>query len=195
MKPFSILIALACVTLAVALQVQSKAAPETPTKAAKSAVKMSIPKVESADLNGKAFVLPDDLGAPRTLLLVAFQRDHQDLIDSWVEGLKLQPTDKDWFELPVVGAMSPIRQKFLDGAMRGGIQGESKRSRVITLYTDAKKFVAPLGKTKTDTIYVAVVAKDGEVLALEEGRFDKKKAEAIKQLWRAKYTVALINFR
>ncbi len=150
----------------------------------KPAVKMHIPRVESADLNGKPFVLPDDFTSPRTLLLIAFQREHQDLIDGWVAGLALKSTDKDWFELPTVGAMGFMGQKFLDGAMRSGIRGEDKRSRVVTLYIDPKKFIAPLGKTKTDTIYIAVVAKNGEVLALSEGAFDKNKAAKIKDSWR-----------
>lgn len=130
--------------------------------------------------------LPDDFSAPRTLLLVAFQRDHQTLIDSWVEGLKLKATDRDWVELPIVGPMNFVSQKFLNGAMKSGIAGEDKRSRVITLYSDAKKWIAPLGVTKTDVIYVVVVAKNGEVLGMQEGAFDKKKADAIGKIWRAK---------
>lgn len=155
-------------------------------KKPKPAANQNITKIKSADLNGKTVTLPDDFSAPRTLLLVAFQRDHQGIIDGWVEGLKLKPTDKDWFELPVVGAMNPIGQKFLDGAMRSGIAGDDKRSRVVTLYTDAKKWIAPLGKTKTDTIYVVVVAKNGEILGVQDGTFDKKKADAINKIWRAK---------
>lgn len=147
---------------------------------------MHIPRVEFADLNGKPLVLPDDFTAPRTLLLIAFHREHQDLIDGWMSGLALKPTDKDWFELPTVGAMGFMGQKFLDGAMRNGIRSEAQRSRVVTLYTDPKKFIAPLGKTKTDTIYVAVVAKDGEVLALSEGVFDKDKAAKVREAWRVK---------
>ena len=186
MKLFSILILLACVALAISLQTQSKAAPEKPVKTAKAPAKMMLPRVESADLNGKAFVLPDDFSAPRTLLLVAFEREHQDLIDGWVEGLELKPTDKDWFEMPTVGAMSPMRQKFLDGAMRSGIRGENMRSRVVTLYTDRKKFIAPLGKTKTDTIYVVVAGPKGEVLTMQSGAFDQAKAAKITAQWRVK---------
>ena len=100
--------------------------------------------------------------------------------------MKLQETDKDWFELPVVGAMNPLGQKFLDGAMRSGIRGDDKRSRVITLYTDPKKWIAPLGKTKTDTIYIVVAAKNGEVLALQEGAFSQEKARKISAQWRVK---------
>lgn len=155
-------------------------------KAPESVAKRSIAKIKAADLNGKTVTLPDDLVAPRTLLLVAFQREHQDLIDGWAKGLKLKPTDKDWFELPVVGPMNFMGQKFLDGAMKSGIAGKDKRSRVITLYTDAKKWIAPLGVSKTDTIYAVVVAKNGEVLALQEGAFAPKKADAINKIWRAK---------
>lgn len=153
-------------------------------KKVKSA-KKSIAPVESADLNGKTVTLPDDFSAPRTLLLIAFQREHQDLIDGWVTGLKLKPTDKDWFELPVVGEMNFLGQKFLDGAMRSGIKGDDKRSRVVTLYTDQKKFIAPLGKTKADTIYIVIAAKNGAVLALQEGAWSREKAQQINAQWRA----------
>ena len=185
MKLFSILIALACVALAVSLQGQSKAAPETPAKTAKAPAKIVLPTVKSADLNGKPFVLPDDFSAPRTLLLIAFEREHQDLIDGWVAGLKLSPEAADWFELPIVGEMSATHQKFLDGAMRGGIRGENQRARVVTLYADRAKFIAPLGQSATDTIYVVVAQPNGEVLALQTGKFDKAKAATIAKVWRA----------
>ena len=155
-------------------------------KPPKVVAKKSIIKIKSADLNTKPVILPDDFSAPRTLLLVAFQREHQDLIDGWAKGLKLKPTDKDWFELPVVGAMNFVGQKFLDGAMRSGIAGTDKRSRVVTLYTDAKKWIAPLGVTETDTIYAVVVAKNGEILTMQSGAFDPKKAGVITKIWRAK---------
>ncbi len=183
MKLLPVLALLACAATATLLVARADDGRKAKTK---PAAKMQLPRVESADLNGKKFVLPDDFSAPRTLLLVAFEREHQDLIDGWVKGLKLEETDKDWFELPTVGAMNPMRQKFLDGAMRSGIRGNAMRSRVVTLYTDQKKFIAPLGKTKTDTIYVVVAGKNGEVLALQAGAFDKAKAQKIGKFWRAK---------
>ncbi len=183
MKPLFPILAVACAATIALIGANVAGAQATP---ATSKARKSIAPVKSADLNGKAFALPADFSASRTLLLVAFQRDHQDLIDGWVEGMKLQETDKDWFELPVVGAMNPMGQKFLDGAMRSGIRGDDKRSRVITLYTDPKKWIAPLGKTKTDTIYIVVAAKNGEVLALQEGAFSQEKARKISAQWRVK---------
>ena len=180
MKPTLLLPIFACATSIGADAAGAQSTPAT-SKAAKS-----IAPIQSADLNGKTVNLPADFSAPRTLLLVAFQREHQDLIDGWAQGLKLKPTDADWYELPVVGAMNPIGQKFLDGAMKSGIQGDDKRSRVITLYTDQKKWIAPLGKTKTDTIYIVVVDKDGEVTALQEGAFSPEKLKAIVAEWRKK---------
>ncbi len=150
--------------------------------------KLVLPRLDSADLNGNTFVIPDNFVAPRTLLLIAFERNHQNLIDSWVEGLKITPEIKNWYELPVVGQMSQLRQGFLDNAMRVGIRGEDKRAHVVTLYIPPSKITGALGKIKTDTIYVAVVGRKGEVLALAEGAFDKTKARYINHIWRLKPT-------
>ena len=148
--------------------------------------KRVLPTIKSADLNGKPFALPDDLTAPRTLLLVAFEREHQALVDSWATALKLSPDDKDWFELPVVGAMSEQRQNALDNSMRGGIRGENKRSRVITLYTDRLQFLQSLGlgESNTGTILVLVVSPQGEILEWESGGFDRENAQKIIDAWR-----------
>jgi len=141
-------------------------------------------RVESADLNGDAFIVPDSFTAPRTLLLLAFEREHQALIDTWSRGLELSPDDCDWFELPIVKAPGFLARKLIDIGMRSGIRAQNQRARIVTLYTNGAEILKPLGWSDTATIYAVVVTPTGEVCAQVEGGFDEAKARIIREAWR-----------
>ena len=139
------------------------------------------PKTETHDLNGRALTLPDELPANRTILLAAFEREQQADIDSWVSGLDLRVdgSGMPWLEVPVVGKMPWIGRAFINNGMRGGIPDKAKRAHVTTLYVNQEQWLSSLGLAGTDQVCVLVVDRAGNVLARQDGTFEKNKRQTI----------------
>ncbi len=133
-------------------------------------------------LDGRSYELPGDLAKPYNLLVVAFRREQQGLVDRWLPWLtrlEQRRTDVAVYELPVLSSTySPVRW-FIDGGMTRGIPDPAARARTVTVYTDVPKVVENLGLAGTGTIAVLVVERSGRILACELGGFEQEKAERL----------------
>ncbi len=141
-----------------------------------------LPTLSGRSLEGRDLVLPRDLPKPHNLLVAAFHREQQSLVDSWLPWLTELERDRGdvaVFELPIISARyGPVRA-FIDGGMTRAIPDPSARARTITVYTDVDRAVRGLGLSGTDTIAVLAVAPGGRILARELGGFDGSKAERL----------------
>jgi carbon monoxide dehydrogenase subunit G len=130
-------------------------------------------------LNGGVHAIPDDLSKPYSFLIVAFRREHQQLVDGWLPwltGLERDRSDVAVYELAVLPSRyGPFRQ-VIDGGMTHGVPDPAARARTLTFYTDVQAVLADLGLVGTDTIAVAVVEPGGRILACETGGFSELKA-------------------
>ena len=133
-------------------------------------------------LDGRSYGLPGDLAKPYNLLVVAFRREQQAVVDRWLPWLiELEQRRQDVavYELPVLpSTYTPVR-RFIDGGMTRGIPDPAARARTVTVYTDVQKVVVNLGLAGTDTIAVLVVERSGRILARELGAFEPEKAERL----------------
>lgn len=133
-------------------------------------------------LDGRVYELPGDLPKPLNLVIVAFRREQQRLVDQWLPWLiELEQgrADVDVYELPVLSYNYRPARRFIDGGMTRGIPDPAARARTITVYTDVQKVVENLGLAGTGTIAVLVVERSGRILARELGVFEQQKAERL----------------
>jgi carbon monoxide dehydrogenase subunit G len=133
-------------------------------------------------LDGRAYELPGDLPKPYNLLVVAFRREQQALVDRWLPWLielEQHRGDVAVYDLPVLSSVYGPARWFIDGGMTRGIPDPAARARTITVYTDVQKVVENLGLAGTDTIAVLVVERSGRILARELGGFEQEKAERL----------------
>ncbi len=138
-----------------------------------------LPTVIARDLNKKPVIWPKDFTAEHTILLVAFTRQQQPVVDAWVTGLQLKtPGAPAWFEVPVIKNPGGFVRGFIDNGMRRGIPSVEARAHVVTLYTDKTAFKKAVGLPDED-VHVLVVAKDGKVIARQSGIHTVVKATAI----------------
>jgi carbon monoxide dehydrogenase subunit G len=130
-------------------------------------------------LDGRSYELPGDLAKPYNVLVVAFRREQQAVVDRWLPWLielEQRRPDVAVYELPVLpSTYSPVRW-FIDGGMTRGIPDPAARARTVTVYSDVQKVVENLGLAGIDTIAVLVVARSGRILAREHGGFEQDKA-------------------
>ena len=60
----------------------------------------TFPQLEAEDLNGKAYTLPQALPSRNTLVLIAFKREQQKAVNTWIDGLELKRCKGDYDHLP-----------------------------------------------------------------------------------------------
>ncbi|HEX4918337.1 MAG TPA: hypothetical protein VFV43_10600 [Limnobacter sp.] len=145
------------------------------------------PTLQAQDLNEKPHTLPADLPGPHTLVLVAFKREQQALVDTWIDGLQLKSPGNvyPWVELPVLEDYGNWFQWFVDNGMRRGIQGEYNREKVITVYTNKSEFRKATGIASEETIHVLVVKPSGEIVTHLQGAYAADKAKLLASFKRA----------
>jgi hypothetical protein len=127
-------------------------------------------------------MLPADLEGELNILLIAFQRWQQSVIDTWVPfARQLEETTEgvSYYELPVIQRMNVLARTFINEGMRAGIPDQVARERTITLYVDKLAFRQALELPSEEDIYVLLVDREGNVIWKEEGTFSPEKGEEL----------------
>ncbi len=143
---------------------------------------MQFPTVSGDDLLRRRITVPSGLEGRLNLLLIAFQRWHQDLIDGWlpaVAQLESRHPGLRHYELPVLPNMGWLSRTFVNEGMRAGIPDQQTRAATITLYIDKSTFMEALELPGDHTIYVLLLDSDGNVLWREAGAFEAGKGQAM----------------
>jgi hypothetical protein len=145
---------------------------------------VAFPTLSARNLEGLDVVVPDAFDGDRNIVLVAFQRQHQDLVDSWVPWLE-QHAEADpglrFYELPTIGRIwAPVRN-FIDGGMAAAIREPVVLRRTLTIYGDVNKLTAPLGIEDRSTIALFLVDRAHTVRWSGHGAFNPVTAEDLER--------------
>ncbi|MEO5825980.1 MAG: hypothetical protein ABIR59_08845, partial [Gemmatimonadales bacterium] len=119
------------------------------------------PKVEGRNLEGQRFSLPADFEGELNIVLVAFRREQQDDVDTWLPSLTAMAAKRAAvrvYELPTLNRSYSLMRRFIDGGMARGIPQQATREATITLYINKAPFKRALGITSEGTIRVLLVA-------------------------------------
>jgi hypothetical protein len=144
---------------------------------------ISFPQIDARNLQSLDVRLPDAFAGERNLVMVAFQRQHQSLVDSWVPWLEQHSASDSGFrfyEVPTIGRIwAPVR-RFIDGGMAAAIRIPAILQRTLTVYGDVSRLTTPLGITDTSTITVVLVDRGGLVHWQGSGGFTSAVAEDLR---------------
>lgn len=144
----------------------------------------TFPVLAARDLEGRDVTVPDAFEGARNVVLVAFQRHHQELVDSWVPWLEQEAAADEglrFYELPTIGRMWAPMRPFIDGGMAAAIREPVILRRTLTIYGDVHRLTRPLGITDRSTIAVFLVEHGGAVRWQGAGRFDPGLADGLDQ--------------
>jgi hypothetical protein len=147
------------------------------------------PSLTAADLNKQEVRLPGGLSGDWNLLLIAFQREQQKDIDTWLPVLPAvvqKHPNLAYYELPVISRMNFMMRWFVNTGMRNGIPDKQQRGRTITLYLDKKPFRDTLQIPSEDNIYALLVNKAGEVVWRTEGTVSEEKLRSLENFLNAR---------
>ena len=132
------------------------------------------PHVEGTNLEGRRFDLPADFEGNYNVVLIAFHREQQDDVDTWLPFLRHVTAlegNVRVYELPTLSRGYRFMRRFIDGGMARGIPERTTREATITLYIDKTPFKSALAIANEDSICTLLVANDGTVLWRADGRF------------------------
>ena len=143
-------------------------------QAAGGAREYRFPAITAAALSGRKYSLPRDFDGRANIVLVAFRREQQRDVDTWLpaaQELAAANAGVRYYELPTISRGYTLLRPLIDGGMRGGIPDPAMRDATITLYTNVDAFRAALGLASDRTIYALLVDAGGVVRWRGEGAF------------------------
>ena len=104
------------------------------------------PEVKDDSLEKNPVSLPDAARGKVTLIAVAFLRESQSQIDSWLEPFVERFGNKQdftFYEVPMLHWGYKFMRFMIDGGMRAGIP-QQKHKHVVTMYGDVEKYIKAL---------------------------------------------------
>ena len=134
----------------------------------------TFPQIDARNLQSLDVRLPDAFAGERNIVMIAFQRQHQSLVDSWVPWLEKMSASDDglrFYEIPTIGRMWAPARRFIDGGMAAAIRIPAILQRTFTVYGDVSRLTTPLGITDRSTITVVLVDDEGQVHWQRTGGF------------------------
>lgn len=123
------------------------------------------PTLSAKTLAGTEITYPDDIKGKVSLILIAFERNTQRVLDSWINPFQKEfqtESGVQFFEIPMLKRRWIIMSPIIDGGMRSGIP-EEKHGNVTTFYGDIDKYCEKLLIEDKSDGYVFLLDKTGRI--------------------------------
>jgi hypothetical protein len=128
------------------------------------------PVVKAKTLAGQETTVPDDAAGKVTLVCVAFLRETQSQLDSWLNPFYEKfgsRADIMFYEVPMISGGYKFMKPIIDGGMRGGLP-EFKHKHVVTMYGDVQSYVQALSLDPTNG-HAFLLDREGSIRWQNEG--------------------------
>ncbi len=148
---------------------------------------LTFPQIEARNLEGHNLHVPGDLAGERNVIIMAFRRWHQRLVDAWMPYLRELQADVPGlqiYEMPMLSAMYLLVRPFIDGGMAMAIPDRHVRATTLTVYTNVQQVVTTLELPTQETIYLFLVDRSGQIFWRGQGEYAEESALELKQALR-----------
>lgn len=135
------------------------------------------PVIPTETLDGRPLLLPDAIDGRVGLLVLAFRRSAQSIVDSWMANAMSRFGEHPGFacfEVPMIGGAWRMISGYIDSGMRAGVPPEHHHL-VATYYGDASRYRSALGITDSSLAYAYLLDRSGMIVA--EGSGETTEAE------------------
>ena len=122
------------------------------------------PEVTGESLAGNQVTIPDAAKGNVTLIAMAFLRENQGQLDSWLNPFVEKFGDKKgymFYEVPMISTGYKFMKFVIDGGMRGGIPA-FKHKHVVTMYGNVEKYISALNLDPRNG-YAFLLDKEGKI--------------------------------
>jgi hypothetical protein len=120
------------------------------------------PAVNAKTLAGQETTIPDAAAGKVTLVAVAFARESQAQLDSWLNPFYEKFGSREdimFYEVPMISGGYKFMKMIIDGGMRGGLP-EFKHKHVVTMYGDVDTYLQGLSLDKSNG-YAFLLDREG----------------------------------
>lgn len=135
----------------------------------------AFPKMTARNLDGRAYEIPRELDGNLNLVVLAFLREHQEPVETWLPHLgelrRRHPGLEVW-EVPALSRRYRIWRSAIDSGMRAGIADPAVRSHTLTSYIDLHALQRALGLADLEEIRLYLLDRRGMVLWEAAGGYD-----------------------
>ena len=141
------------------------------------------PSVVGINLEGNELALPEHFKGIRNLVAVAFERDQQTFVDTWIaaaDELTTEIPGFQFYEVPTIFEANPVFRMWVNNGMRSGIPDPVARQRTVTVYVDRERFTELLAITDMSEIHVFLLDSAGRVLWRTKGAAEEQKLELLR---------------
>jgi len=145
---------------------------------------VTFPSVVGIDLEGNEISLPSGLSGRRNLVAIAFEREHQPVVDTWIAGVEpLLAQDPEFrlYEVPTIYEGSILFRLWLNNAMHVGIPDQVARRRTITIYVDREQFNTALSIPDTSDVHLLLLNAESLIAWRSTGPATDEKLAALSQ--------------
>ena len=175
-----------CVLLSLLTAPLSIAADRAPASIDK--IGMQFPVHTFSNLAKQKKKIPQQLDGDYKLMIVAFQRNHQQLVDTWfaagdsLERSYSKPGKQfKYYEIPTIYKMGFLGRSFLNMGMRSGVKAQSARERTFTIYIDKAPFRKSLQIPNENDIHLFLLNKSGKVIWRCQGKHTAENEKSLSQ--------------
>ena len=142
-----------------------------------TAATLRFPRIEARSLDRETYDLPGEFEGRWNIAVVAFQREQQRLVDTWLPFLVALEAGNDRlrvYEVPVLARRWTPARRFIDGGMAMAIADRGARARTLTGYTDVSAVRRALGLPDDSTIVTVLTDRDGRITWIATGAFSDR---------------------
>ena len=142
----------------------------------------TFPEVVGIDLEGDEVALPAGFEGRQNLVAVAFEREQQAVVDTWIaaaEPLLAQDVELRLYEVPTIYEGPAAFRFWVNNGMRSGITDQVARRRTVTIYVDRNEFNAALSIPDTSDIHVLLVDAEERIAWRTTGPADHNKVASL----------------
>jgi len=141
------------------------------------------PDIQARSLEREHYDLPGDFEGRRNVAVVAFRREQQQVVDTWLPfllALEAEQDDLRIYEIPTISRRWSPARRFIDGGMAVGIADREACARTLTSYTDVGRVQQALGLPDDTTIATVLTDRDGRITWMATGAFTEQAGDGLR---------------
>src|SRR6056297_1088864 len=141
------------------------------------------PSIEAETLSQKKVVFPEVTKGKYALILVAFRRQTQGQVDSWLDPFIREFGENEeitFYEIPMISNNWKWMSGWIDSGMRAGVP-KYKHDHVATYYGKLSPYFDFFDIEDKSLCYVFLLNKSGEIVWREKGALDSEKYNELKK--------------
>ncbi len=138
-------------------------------------INVPFPKITARNLEGLPVEVPADLTGSANLVVLAFLREHQYPVETWLPHLAALEANFPKFvvwEIPALARRYRLWRGAIESAMRAGIADPLVRSHTLPSYLDLEALQSSLGLRSLDDIHLYLLDREGWVRWEGSGAYD-----------------------